>query len=397
MRQKRKCISFLFLTFAVIMLSTVFTAQVPVYARDLEGIEENADNEPLLEEEGNKEHPEEEMGTVHIQFLVDSLYMYKDSIQVRFEEVNTGELYTISAENFRQDTVTVEMPEGEWRYYFVRFEEQAVYGVFGYLSGTDTFVVKAGEETSIGITVEDHQTATQAMSVDLSIENDSDFDGTVQMWIEGETDAYYTDPEGLTSNDYVGDRIKETYTLRFDPDVGYTTIIDAGTYHVVKVYAYDSEGNALDICYTSEITISRYNSNPQINVEIYEPGSVDSVNGKYQVFLADDTPEFTYNYYYRDVLSLRENLGIQEENLFEGLDDEALAEQSAKEEAEYQETLESIEAKDTEPEEIVDRDEGNALETGLIVLVCVSLFVPFIFVIRYCYRCYKKDQEKKTH
>lgn len=397
MRQKRKCTFFLFLTFAVIMLSTAFTPRVPVYARDLEGFEENTNNEPLLEEEENKEHPEEEMGTVHIQFLVDSLYMYKDSIQVRFEEVNTGEFYTISAGDFRQETVTVEMPEGEWRYYFVRFEEKAVYGVYGYLSGMDTFVVKAGEETSIGITVEDHQTATQAMSVDLNIENDHDFDGTVQMWIEGETDAYYTDPEGLTSNGYVGDRIKEAYTLRFDSDVGYTTIIDAGTYQVVKVYAYDSEGNALDICYTPEITISRYNSNPQIDIEIYPPGSVDSVNGKYQVFLAANTPEFTYNYYYRDVVSLRENLGIQEDSLFEGLDDEAFAEQAAEEEAEYQETLESIEAEDTDPEEIVERDEGNALEIGLIVLVCFSLFVPFIFGIRYCYRCYKKDQEKKTH
>ena len=349
MRQKRKCTSFLFLTFAVIMLSTAFTPRVPVYARDLEGFEQNTNNEPLLEEEENKEHPEEKMGTVHIQFLVDSLYMYKDSIQVRFEEVNTGEFYTISAGDFRQEAVTVEMPEGEWRYYFVRFEEKAVYGVYGYLSGMDTFVVKAGEETSIGITVEDHQTATQAMSVDLNIENDHDFDGTVQMWIEGETDAYYTDPEGLTSNGYVGDRIKEAYTLRFDSDVGYTTIIDAGTYQVVKVYAYDSEGNALDICYTPEITISRYNSNPQIDIEIYPPCSVDSVNGKYQVFLAANTPEFTYNYYYRDVVSLRENLGIQEDSLFEGLDDEAFAEQAAEEEAEYQETLESIEAEDTDP------------------------------------------------
>ena len=229
MRQKRKCTFFLFLTFAVIMLSTAFTPRVPVYARDLEGFEENTNNEPLLEEEENKEHPEEEMGTVHIQFLVDSLYMYKDSIQVRFEEVNTGEFYTISAGDFRQEAVTVEMPEGEWRYYFVRFEEKAVYGVYGYLSGMDTFVVKAGEETSIGITVEDHQTATQAMSVDLNIENDHDFDGTVQMWIEGETDAYYTDPEGLTSNGYVGDRIKEAYTLRFASDVGYKKIIDAGS------------------------------------------------------------------------------------------------------------------------------------------------------------------------
>ena len=96
-------------------------------------------------------------------------------------------------------------------------------------------------------------------------------------------------------------------------------------------------------------------------------------------------------------MSLRENLGIQEDSLFEGLDDEAFAEQAAEEEAEYQETLESIEAEDTDPEEIVERDEGNALEIGLIVLVCFSLFVPFIFGIRYCYRCYKKDQEKKTH
>ena len=51
MRQKRKCTSFLFLTFAVIMLSTAFTPRVPVYARDLEGFEENTNNEPLLEEE----------------------------------------------------------------------------------------------------------------------------------------------------------------------------------------------------------------------------------------------------------------------------------------------------------------------------------------------------------
>ena len=55
MRQKRKCTSFLFLTFAVIMLSTAFTPRVPVYARDLEGFEENTNNEPLLEEEENKE------------------------------------------------------------------------------------------------------------------------------------------------------------------------------------------------------------------------------------------------------------------------------------------------------------------------------------------------------
>ena len=121
---------------------------------------------------------------------------------------------------------------------------------------------------------------------------------------------------------------------------------------MVKVYAYDSEGNALDICYTPEITISRYNSNPQIDIEIYPPGSVDSVNGKYQVFLAANTPEFTYNYYYRDVVSLRENLGIKEDSLFEGLDDEAFAEQAAEEEAEYQETLESIEAEDTDPEAV---------------------------------------------
>lgn len=397
MIQNIKCTSFLFLTFAVIMLSTSFTYQVPVYARDMEGLEENVDNEPLLEENVNMEHPESEMGTVHIQFLVDSLYMYKTSIQVRFEEVNTGEFYTISAEDFRQDTVTVEMPEGEWRYYFVRFEEKAVYEVFGYLSGADTFVVKAGEEISIGITVEDHQTATQAMSVDLNIENDQDFNGTVQMWIEGETDAYYTDPEGITSNDYVGDRIKETYTLRFDPDVGYSAIIDAGTYQVVKVYAYDSEENALDICYTPEITISRYNSNPQIDIEIYQPGSVDSVNGKYQVFLADNTPEFKYNYYYRNVVSLRENMGIQEDSLFERLNDEALAEQSAEEEAEYQESLESEKVEDTNPEEVVDRDDEKALETGLIVLVCVSMFVPLFWGIRYCYRCYIMDKKNKTH
>ena len=91
----------------------------------------------------------------------------------------------------------------------------------------------------------------------------------------------------------------------------------------------------------------------------------------------------------------------------ETTDDSAAAEEStaaedestdaAEEEAEYQETLESIEAEDTDPEEIVERDEGNDLEIGLIVLVCFSLFVPFIFGIRYCYRCYKKDQEKKTH
>lgn len=330
-----------FVLMPVITFMSLLQPAVGVQARGISGKAlDGAGSDALKIAEENQAHPASDMGKVRINYMVDSLYMYKESIQVRFRNVGTGEYYTVSSEGFREDDVIEEIPEGEWEYYSVQFENEAVYGVQGHLVNEDSFSVSAGEETEIAIMVEEHQTNTQLMDVSLSVENLEGFNGTVQMWLEGDSDAYYTDNEGVSNSSYSGLHIHEKYTLRFDGNVGYNTKIDAGKYSVIKAYAYDDAGKPLDICYAPEFSISRHNDRPQIKVKIFPAGEAKNYGLKYSLQKAADTPDFTYNYYYRDVQPYKSYLGIDEEDIFEGLDSDEIQLAAEREEAEYQKWME---------------------------------------------------------
>lgn len=338
----------------------------------------------------------EDMGTVNVRFAVSYIYQYKSSIQVAFTEVNTGEVYTIDVDDFKADVCKVDMPVGEWAYDYVNFEHEPVYGATATLSGMDSFTVSKNAETNISLVVEERQTSTRLMYVDLVVETDVNFDGTVQMYLEGESDAYYTDDENTgASNHILGTKIQEKYSLRFDSGLGYTTKMDAGVYTITEVYAYDKDGNPMDIVYNKEVRVGRYDDNPEIVVEIYGAGTGATKGSLDQITEAIDTPKFAYNYYIRDVKTYSDYFGLNDEkeneNMEVNLTEEEVKEEQAAEEA-YQEWVESgaEDELETETAEVnaVTKDEKKAHHFGLL-----SLFAGILAVAGGLF-AYFRHQEK---
>lgn len=373
---------------------SAFRPAVEIKAAGLFGSGQDTE-EQLIEIEENQEHPASEMGTVRISYMVDSIYAYKENIQVEFLNAETGEHYTVSSEKFKEDDVVEEMPEGEWSYVLVQFENEPVYGAIGCLVNQDSFTVTAGEETEIAVIVEDHQINPQAIKVDLDILNASDFDGTVQMWLEGESDAYYTDAEGLTNSSYSGAHIQERYTLRFDKNIGYSATIDAGNYSVTKIYAYNSDRQPMDICYVPSFSVSRYNDKPQIKVKIFPAGEAAEYGTKYHLQKAENTPAFAYNYYYRDVQTYRSYLGLPEEDRFAELRSEEYERLSRQEEAEYQQLMKEngdIDDAPTAPVLETENQEKTS-EDWKIILLCILVGAIFIATVILTRRWEKEEDE----
>ena len=314
-----------------------------------------------------------EYGNVKIQFMVDSVYQYKKSIQICFKNAETDKLYTVSCENFRDDVCDTQMPEGTWTYYSMQLENQAVYGAIGCLLDQESFTVSKNSVSEITVLVEEHNTETQMMNVELQQLNNLTFKGTVQIWMAGESDAYYTDSEKYSGSTYSGSRIKESYILRFDPNVGYTVPIDAGTYTITNINVYDENLNPMDVAYEKVIKIGRYNDHPQIQLSIWDAGTMSDIGDKYETKKATAMPAYSYVYYTRKVESFKETLGIEEESPFAELENQSPEEieKGKQEEKAYQKWLDA--GGRTEDDTVSNDSKNNVLPyVGGILLMFLS-------------------------
>lgn len=332
------------------------------------------------------------VGHVKIHFLVDSVYQYKDSIQICFKNKETDQLYTVSCKSFREDVFETQMPEGTWTYYSMQFENQAVYGAVTYLLNQESFEVSESATTEISLMVEEHLTETQLMNVELEQLNNCSFKGTVQIWMEGEADAYYTDSEQYSGSTYSGSRIKESYILRFDPNVGYTVPIDAGSYTITDINVYDEENNPMDVAYEKTIKIGRYNNHPKISLSIWDAGTIFGIGDKYEIKSATAMPAYSYVYYTRNVKSFKESIGIKEESQFAELENQSPEEieKGKQEELKYQEWL-SEGGREGEDAEVATDSNNSAptiyLYVGgiLLMFLCCGGIVYFI-VMRHVHK-----------
>lgn len=141
---------------------------------------------------------EKVMGTVQIQCFVD-LSLDGQTMELVFEEQDTGEEVTVASREYKNHAITAQMPVGTYRLSAIRF-------------------------------------------------NDNLFSGTVQITLHAVLDVYYGDTVTYRQEDYTVTSVGASEKM---------VDLDAGTYEITGINAYDEKQEPVTVYYPKYFTVDR--------------------------------------------------------------------------------------------------------------------------------------------
>lgn len=229
------------------------------------------------------------------------------NMKIAFENVKTGQTVFVETDKYKKKSLDTILPVGTYSLDYVSFNDSIL---FNYKTSLDkkTFSIDQKHVESVNLYVQDNISVPQQMNVTVSITDDPDFSGTVQVTLEGQLDAKYEGTKILK---------REQVQLVLDGEATKHTQLDAGTFQITKINAYDKTKTAVSIAYPKTVQITRY-SNTSYQIKLYLHDTPDNYlvaksedMDNYQDFL-DKKTVLTYDEYRKGSTFSEENTAASE-------------------------------------------------------------------------------------
>ena len=144
---------------------------------------------------------EKVMGTVQIQCFVD-LSLDGQTMELVFEEQDTGEEVTVASREYKNHAITAQMPVGTYRLSAIRFNDN-LYFDYRYSCSPETFSVTGEEQTEpVYVFAVGRSEAPKAVTSKIVFSGQEKFSGTVQITLHAVLDVYYGDTVTYRQEDY---------------------------------------------------------------------------------------------------------------------------------------------------------------------------------------------------
>ena len=135
---------------------------------------------------------EKVMGTVQIQCFVD-LSLDGQTMELVFEEQDTGEEVTVASREYKNHAITAQMPVGTYRLSAIRFNDN-LYFDYRYSCSPETFSVTGEEQTEpVYVFAVGRSEAPKAVTSKIVFSGQEKFSGTVQITLHEVLEVYYGD------------------------------------------------------------------------------------------------------------------------------------------------------------------------------------------------------------
>ena len=144
---------------------------------------------------------EKVMGMVQFQCMVD-LSLDGQTMELVFEEQDTGEEVTVSSREYKSHAITAQMPVGTYRLSAIRFNDN-LYFDYRYSCSPETFSVTGEEQTEpVYVFAVGRSEAPKAVTSKIVFSGQEKFSGTVQITLHAVLDVYYGDTVTYRQEDY---------------------------------------------------------------------------------------------------------------------------------------------------------------------------------------------------
>lgn len=190
---------------------------------------------------------EKVMGTVQIQCFVD-LSLDGQTMELMFEEQDTGEEVTVASREYKNHAIIAQMPVGTYRLSAIRFNDN-LYFDYRYSCSPETFSVTGEEQTEpVYVFAVGRSEAPKAVTSKIVFSGQEKFSGTVQITLHAVLDVYYGDTVTYRQEDYSVTSVGASEK---------TVDLDAGTYEITGINAYDEKQEPVTVYYPKYFTVDR--------------------------------------------------------------------------------------------------------------------------------------------
>ena len=225
---------------------------------------------------------EKEMGTVQFQCMVD-LSLDGQMMELVFEEQDTGEEVTVSSREYKSHAITAQMPVGTYRLSAIRFNNN-LYFDYRYSCSPETFLVTGEEQTEpVYVFAISRAETPKAVTSKVVLSGTEKFSGTVQITLRAVLDVYYGDTVTYRQEDY---------TVTSVGAAEKTVDLDAGTYEITGINAYDEQQEPVTVYYPKYFTVDRnVAQEPEITLLV---GKQDTDGGELVCKTAQEMDAYQY-------------------------------------------------------------------------------------------------------
>ena len=225
---------------------------------------------------------EKKMGTVQFQCMVD-LSLDGQTMELVFEEQDTGEEVTVSSREYKSHAITAQMPVGTYRLSAIRFDGN-LYFDYRYACSPGTFSVTGeGQTEPVYVFAISRSETPKAVTSKVVFSGSEKFSGTVQITLHAVLDVYYGDTVTYRQEDY---------TVTSVGAAEKTVDLDAGTYEITGINAYDEKQEPVTVYYPKYFTVDRNASQePEITLLV---GEQDTAGGELVCKTAQEMDAYQY-------------------------------------------------------------------------------------------------------
>lgn len=199
------------------------------------------------------------------------------TMELVFEEQDTGEEVTVSSREYKSHAITAQMPVGTYRLSAIRFNNN-LYFNYRYACSPETFSVTGEEQTEpVYVFAISRSEAPKAVTSKVV------FSGTVQITLHAVLDVYYGDTVTYRQEDY---------TVTSVGAAEKTVDLDAGTYEITGINAYDEQQEPVTVYYPKYFTVDRnVAQEPELTLLV---GEQDTAGGELVCKTAQEMDTYQY-------------------------------------------------------------------------------------------------------